>query len=151
MRERERERERVLHSSTAAFHRLSFNQSIIVFCPRAGFSLQTQHSPLYPLLSLPFRIFIQSIYHNVVYHLITSSPRTFFPLTIPSRAPLRKSRHWGGNASVPPPLLWRNEPSYLFSGKLRTSSLHCKRLFVYAVCCPRAVSASLCSVHVILT
>ena len=30
-------------------------QSIIVFCPRAGLSLQTKHSPLYPLLSLPFR------------------------------------------------------------------------------------------------
>ena len=39
-----------------------------MFCPRAGLSLQTQHSPLYPLLSLPFRIFIQSIYHNVIYH-----------------------------------------------------------------------------------
>ena len=51
----------------------SINQSIIVFCPRAGLSLQTQHSPLYPLLSLPFCIFIQSIYHNVVYHLISSS------------------------------------------------------------------------------
>ena len=39
-------------------------------------------------------------------------------------------------------------PPYLFSGELWTSSLHCKHLFVYAVCCTRAVSASLCSVHV---
>ena len=33
----------------------SISQSIIVFCPRSGLSLQTQHSSLYPLLSLPFR------------------------------------------------------------------------------------------------
>ena len=39
---------------------------------KAGLSLQTQHSPFYRLLSLPFRIFIQSIYRNVVYHLIPS-------------------------------------------------------------------------------
>ena len=39
-------------------------------------------------------------------------------------------------------------PPYLFSGELCTSSLHCKRLFVYTVCCRRAVSASLCSEHV---
>ena len=38
---------------------LSLNQSIIVFCSRAGLSLQIQHSPFYPLLSLPFR------YNNV--------------------------------------------------------------------------------------
>ena len=35
-------------------HALIINQSIIVLCPRIGLSLQTQHSPLYPLLSLPF-------------------------------------------------------------------------------------------------
>ena len=56
------------------------DQSIIVFCPRAGLSLQTQHSPLYPLLSLPFRIFIQSIYHNVVCHLISSPTSNFLPI-----------------------------------------------------------------------
>ena len=56
------------------------HQSIIVFCPRAGLSLQTQHSPLYPLLSPPFRIFIQSIYHNVVYHLISSAASNFLPI-----------------------------------------------------------------------
>ena len=51
----------------------SINQSIIVFCPRAGLSLQTQqHSPLFPLLSLSFHICIQSIYHDIVYHLISS-------------------------------------------------------------------------------
>ena len=61
------------------------NQSVIVFCPRAGLSLQIQHSPLYPLLSLPFRIFIQSIYHNVVYHLTPSSALNFLPFTSPSR------------------------------------------------------------------
>ena len=49
-----------------------------MFCLRAGISLQTQHSPLYPLLSLPFRIFLQSIYYNVVYHLISSSAANFF-------------------------------------------------------------------------
>ena len=43
--------------------------------PTMGLSLQTQHSPLYPLLSLPFRIYIQSIYHNVVYHLICSAAK----------------------------------------------------------------------------
>ena len=51
-----------------------------MFCPRAGLSLQTQHSALYPLLSLPFRIFIQSIYHNVAYHLISSSAANFLPV-----------------------------------------------------------------------
>ena len=39
-------------------------------------------------------------------------------------------------------------PPYLFSGELCTSSLHYKRLFVYIVCCRRAVSASLCLEHV---
>ena len=43
-----------------------------MFCLRAGLSLQTLHSPLYPLLSLPFHIFVQSIYRNVVHHLISS-------------------------------------------------------------------------------
>ena len=55
-------------------------QSIIVFCPRAGLSLQTHHSPLYPLLSLPFRIYISSIYHNVFYHMISSSASNFLPV-----------------------------------------------------------------------
>ena len=35
-------------------------QSVIVFCPRASLSLQTQHSSLYPLLSLPLCICLQS-------------------------------------------------------------------------------------------
>ena len=56
-----------------------------MLCSRAGLSLQAQHSPLYPLLSLPFRIFVQSIYHKVVYHLI-SSAANFLPFTIPPRA-----------------------------------------------------------------
>ena len=47
--------------------------------PRADLSLQTQHTLLYPLLSLPFRILIQSIYHNAVYHLI-SSASNFLPV-----------------------------------------------------------------------
>ena len=64
----------------------SINQSIIVFSPRAGLSLQTQHSPFYPLLSLPFCICIQSIYHNVVNHLISSSSTNLLPVYLPSRA-----------------------------------------------------------------
>ena len=63
---------------------ISINQSITVFFPRLGLSLQTEPSLLYPLLSLPFRIFI-SIYHKVVYHLI-SSAANFLPFTNPSRA-----------------------------------------------------------------
>ena len=57
-----------------------------MFCPRAGLSLQTQDSPLYPILSLPFRIFIQSIYHNVsiIWYLLL--PRAFFAFTNPYRA-----------------------------------------------------------------
>ena len=58
----------------------TINQSIIVFFPRAGLLLQTQHSPLYLLLSLPFRICIQSIYHDVVYHLISSSAANLLPV-----------------------------------------------------------------------
>ena len=55
-------------------------------CPRAGLSLQTQHSLLFPLLSLPFRIFISSfiIMLSIIWYLLL--PRTFFPFTIPSRA-----------------------------------------------------------------
>ena len=59
-----------------------YSQSIVVFCPRAGLSMQTQHSPLYPLLSLPFRIFIQSIYHNVCL-----SSDIFFCLELSSHLP----------------------------------------------------------------
>ena len=40
------------------------------------------------------------------------------------------------------------KPPYLFSGDLCTSSLHCKSLFMFTVCCRRAVSVSLCSEHV---
>ena len=69
----------------------NITQSIIVFCPRAGLSQQTQPSPLYPLLNLPFRILIQSIYHNVIYHWYLLLPRTFFPFTIPSRASFSSS------------------------------------------------------------
>ena len=58
----------------------SINQSIIVFWPRTGLSVQTQHSPLYPLPILLFRIFIQSTYHNVVYHLTSSSASNFLPI-----------------------------------------------------------------------
>ena len=53
----------------------SINQSIIVLCPRAGLSLQT-----HPLLSLHFRICIQPIYHDVVYHLVSSSAANFLPV-----------------------------------------------------------------------
>ena len=56
------------------------SQSIIVFCPRAGLSLQTQHSPIYPFFSLSFHMFIQFIYHNVVYCLISSSASNFLPI-----------------------------------------------------------------------
>ena len=56
------------------------NESIIVFCPRACHLLQTQHSPLYSILSLPFRTFIQPIYHNVVYHPKSSSALNFLPI-----------------------------------------------------------------------
>ena len=54
------------HFHLQAFAGIWGNQSIIVFCPWACLSMQTQNSPLFPLLSLPFRIFIQSIYHNVL-------------------------------------------------------------------------------------
>ena len=64
---------------------VSINQSITVSCPRIGLSLQTEPSPFYPLLSLPFRIFIQPIYHKFVYHLI-SSTANFLPFIIASRA-----------------------------------------------------------------
>ena len=57
-----------------------------MFCSRAGLSLQTQHSPLYPLLILPFRISIHSIHHDVLIIWYLLLPRTFFPFTIPSRA-----------------------------------------------------------------
>ena len=42
-----------------------------------------------------------------------------------------------GNASVPHPLLWRNEASLLAQCELCTSLLHSNRLFVYIVCCRR--------------
>ena len=61
-------------------------QSIIVFCPRAGLSLQTQHSSLYHLLSLPLLSSYSPFIIMVSYHLISSSARTFFPFTIPCRA-----------------------------------------------------------------
>ena len=61
------------------------------------------------------------------------------------RARVRKSRYWGGNASVPLPLLDVTWPPYLFSGELCTSPFAC-------LCTPcavgSAVSASLCSEHV---
>ena len=56
------------------------HQSIRVFCPRAGLWLHTHHSPLYPLLCLPSRICIQSIYYDVVYHLISTSAANLLPV-----------------------------------------------------------------------
>ena len=64
-------RARCVTSAHATTCSTAVNQS--VFCPRIG------------LLSLPFRISIQSIYHKVVYHVI-SSAANFLPFTIPSRA-----------------------------------------------------------------
>ena len=59
---------------------------MIVFCPRAGFPPQTQHSPLYPLLTFffvssysPFIIMLSIIWYRLL-------PRTFFSFTIHSRA-----------------------------------------------------------------
>ena len=47
--------------------------------PRVGLSLQNQHSPLYPLLSHPFRICIQSIYHDdIFYH----EPSSYLPFLL---------------------------------------------------------------------
>ena len=75
---------------------ISNNLSITEFCPRIGVSLETEPSPFYPLLSLPFQIFVQSIYYKVVYHLI-SSAANFLPFTIPSRASVSRQfllSHW---------------------------------------------------------
>ena len=54
-----------------------------MFCAGADLSLQTQHSPLYSLLSLPFRTCIQFIYHEIIRMsiiLYLLLPRTFFLL-----------------------------------------------------------------------
>ena len=60
-------------------------------------------------------------------------------------AQVRKSRYWGGNASVPLQLLDVTRLPYLFSGGLFTSPFAC-------LCTPcavgPAVSAALCSEHV---
>ena len=61
-------------------HDMYLNHLIIVFCSRAGLSLQTQHSPFYPFLSLPFRICIQYIIHDVVNYLSPSSASNFLPI-----------------------------------------------------------------------
>ena len=62
------------------------NQSIVLFGPRAGLSLQTQHFPLYPLSAFlfvsaysPFTMMLSIISHFLL-------PQTFFPFTIPYRA-----------------------------------------------------------------
>ena len=65
----------------------SINHSVL---PKGRYFTHTQHSPLYPLPSLPFCIFIQSIYHNVVYHLISSSASNFFPIYHTFRASLSR-------------------------------------------------------------
>ena len=57
-------------------------QSIIVFCPKVGIPLQTQHYPLYSLLSLPVRICIQSISHDLLYYLISSSAANLLPILL---------------------------------------------------------------------
>ena len=95
-----------------AWFNFSINQSIIVFCPRAGLSLQTQHSPLYPLLSLPFRIFIQSIYYNVVL-----SSDIFFCLELSSRLPFLLEHPSAGNSSL------ANGPANFFFTSLSVSAL----------------------------
>ena len=97
---------------------ISINQSITVFCPRIGLSLQTEPSPFYPVLSLPFRIFIQSIYHKVVYHLI-SSAANFLPFTIPSRTSFSRQfllSQWPSNffsTSLSVPALFFLHPLFL--------------------------------------
>ena len=106
-----------------------YNQSIIVFCPRAGLSLQAQHSSLYTLLSLPFRIFVQSIYHNVVYHLISSSASKFLPNYHPSRASFSRQfllSQWPSQFSFP--LLYQFQHYSSFS----QSSWH--KCIFYFVC-----------------
>ena len=55
-----------------------------MFCPRAGLSLQTQHSPLYSLLRLPPSYSSFIIMLSIIWYILL--PRTFFSFTIPSRA-----------------------------------------------------------------
>ena len=68
---------------------LALIQSIIMFCPRKCLSMQSQHSPLYPLLSLlyvssysPFIILLSIIRYLLL-------PRTSISSTIPSGASSR--------------------------------------------------------------
>ena len=50
---------------------------------------------------------------------------------------VRKSRYSGETLQVPIHCCDVSKPPYLFSGELCTSTLHCKLLFVYTVCCRR--------------
>ena len=87
-------------------------QSIIAFCARAGVSLQTQHSPPYPLLCLPFRIFIKSIYHNVAYHL-----DIFFCLELSSHLPYLLEHPSIGSSFI------ASGPANIFSSSLSVPAL----------------------------
>ena len=80
--------------------------------------LHTQHSPLYPLLSLPFHISIQSIYHNVVYYLISSSASNVLPIYHTFYSMGAQITLLRGNDSVPIHYCDVTKPPYLFSGEL---------------------------------
>ena len=81
------------------------------------------------------------LHEDPIYRIWTRSVNWFRPR-------VRKSCYWGETPQSPMHYCDVTNPPYLFSGELCTSSLHCKRLFVYTVSCLRVVSASMCSEHV---
>ena len=51
----------------------NIDQSVTVFCPRESLALQTKHSPLYPLLSFPFVIQVDSVLFTEINSATSSS------------------------------------------------------------------------------
>ena len=85
--------------------------SIIVYCPRTGLALQTPYSSLHPLLDLLFRICIQFIYHDIVYHPI------FYCYEPSFRLPFLQEHSSAGSFFL------ANGPANFFSSSLSVSAL----------------------------
>ena len=126
-------------------------------------SLHLRHRSFYnPSVALPtsqlilqhFRCFIYVSVHSRTLLSLLLRHRFFTYVTWraahgDSRARVHKSRYLG--EMLLSSIHWCDvtKSPYLLSDELCTSPLHCNRLFVYTV--GAAVSASLCSEHVILT
>ena len=112
---------------------------------RKGWRMSSAHYPNFPPLHLRHSSFSNSSVALPMLQLIPQPFRCFTYVIVHCPTLLSLLQHHGcanhateGKRFSPPIHCCDvTKPPYLFSGELYTSPFHCKRLFVYTVCCLR--------------